>query len=133
MPEEAMAKAIKELDRLNSTPSMAPDGGVIRTYLDWFVSLPWNKATVDQLDIKEATRILAERHYGLEKVKERILEYMAVRKLSDNMRSPILCFVGPPGFGKTSLAPSIPAPLNLKFVRLSPARIHHKAEIPVHL
>jgi len=83
MPEEVKARADKELDRLNSTPSMAPDGGVIRAYLDWLVSLPWNKATVDQLDIKEAARILEEKHYGLEKVKERILEYIAVRKLSE--------------------------------------------------
>src|SRR5438876_11839748 len=103
MPEEVKVRANKELDRLIALPSMAPDGGVIRTYLDWLVSLPWDKATVDQLDIKEAARILEQRHYGLEKVKERILEYMAVRKRSENMRSPILCFVGPPGVGKTSL------------------------------
>src|SRR6266702_3668289 len=132
MPEEVKAKALKELDRLNATPSMAPDSGVIRTYLDWIVSLPWSKATIDQLDIKEAHRILEEKHYGLEKVKERILEYIAVRKLSDNMRSPILCFVGPPGGGKTSLGRSIAQALDLKFVRLSLGGIHDEAEIRGH-
>ncbi|HJT58743.1 MAG TPA: endopeptidase La [Ktedonobacteraceae bacterium] len=132
MPEEVKARALKELERLNSTPSMAPDGGVIRTYLDWLVSIPWTKATVDQLDIPTAARVLAENHYGLEKVKERILEYIAVRKLSDTMRSPILCFVGPPGVGKTSLGRSIAAALNRKFVRLSLGGIHDEAEIRGH-
>src|SRR6202790_223009 len=132
MPEEIKTRALKELDRLNATPSMAPDSGVIRTYLEWLVVLPWIKSSDDRLDLKEAQRILEEKHYGLEKVKERILEYIAVRKLSNNMRSPILCFVGPPGVGKTSLGRSIAEALNRKFVRLSLGGMHDEAEIRGH-
>ena len=101
MPEEIKARAIKEIDRMSRIPSASPEVGVIRTYVDWLIGLPWNVATDDQLDIKEAARILDEDHYGLEKIKERILEYLAVRTLADEIRSPILAFVGPPGVGKT--------------------------------
>jgi ATP-dependent Lon protease len=132
MPEEVRTRANKELERLNAMPSIAPEGGVVRTYLDWLVNLPWSPATVDRLDIPEAATILAENHYGLEKVKERILEYIAVRKLSQTMRSPILCFVGPPGVGKTSLGRSIAEALNRTFVRLSLGGVHDEAEIRGH-
>jgi ATP-dependent Lon protease len=132
MPEEVLAKALKELERFNAMPSIAPDSGVLHSYLDWLVSLPWQKMTEDRLDIKEAERILEENHYGLDKVKERILEYIAVRKLTNSMRSPILCFVGPPGVGKTSLGRSIAEALGRKFVRLSLGGVHDEAEIRGH-
>jgi ATP-dependent Lon protease len=132
MPDEVRTRANKELERLNAIPSMAPEGGVVRSYLDWLVNLPWSQATVDRLDIREAANILEENHYGLEKVKERILEYIAVRTLSRTMRSPILCFVGPPGVGKTSLGRSIAEALNRKFVRLSLGGVHDEAEIRGH-
>ena len=102
MPDEVKARALKEVDRMSRIPSASPEVGVIRTYVDWLVCLPWNVATDDLLDIKEAAKILDEDHYGLEKIKERILEYLAVRTLADEIRSPILAFVGPPGVGKTS-------------------------------
>jgi len=132
MPEEVKARAIKEIDRMSRIPSASPEVGVIRTYVDWLVGLPWNVATVDQLDIREAAQILDEDHYGLEKIKERILEYLAVRTLADTIRSPILAFVGPPGVGKTSLGKSIARAMGRKFVRMSLGGIHDEAEIRGH-
>jgi ATP-dependent Lon protease len=132
MPEEIKTRAIKEIDRMSRIPSASPEVGVIRTYVDWLVGLPWNVATDDQLDIKEAAKILDEDHYGLEKIKERILEYLAVRTLADQIRSPILAFVGPPGVGKTSLGKSIARAMGRKFVRMSLGGIHDEAEIRGH-
>ncbi len=132
MPDEVRARANKELDRLNAMPSASPDASVTRNYIDWLVTVPWNKATLDQIDLKEAARLLEANHFGLEKVKERILEYLAVRKLSASTRSPILCFVGPPGVGKTSLGRSIAEALGRKFVRLSLGGVRDEAEIRGH-
>ncbi|MEI7742129.1 MAG: endopeptidase La [Chloroflexota bacterium] len=132
MPDEVRTRAIKEIDRMSRIPSASPEVGVIRTYVDWLVSLPWNTSTDDRLNIKEAATILDEDHYGLEKVKERILEYLAVRSLADTIRSPILLFVGPPGVGKTSLGKSIAKAMGRKFVRMSLGGIHDEAEIRGH-
>src|SRR5262245_28471071 len=132
MPDEIKARAIKEVDRMSRIPSASPEVGVIRTYVDWLISLPWNVATDDQLDIKKAAEILDEDHYGLEKIKERILEYLAVRTLADTIRSPILAFVGPPGVGKTSLGKSIARAMGRKFVRMSLGGIHDEAELRGH-
>ncbi len=132
MPEEVRTRAIKEIDRMSRIPSASPEVGVIRTYVDWLVSLPWTVSTDDRLDIKEASVILDEDHYGLEKVKERILEYLAVRSLADTIRSPILLFVGPPGVGKTSLGKSIARAMGRKFTRMSLGGIHDEAEIRGH-
>jgi ATP-dependent Lon protease len=132
MPEEVKAKALKEIDRMSRIPSASPEVGVIRTYVDWLISLPWNVSTEDRLDIKEAAKILDEDHYGLEKVKERILEYLAVRTLADTIRSPILALIGPPGVGKTSLGRSIARAMGRKFVRMSLGGIHDEAEIRGH-
>ena len=132
MPEEIKARAIKEVDRMSRIPSASPEVGVIRTYVDWLIGLPWNVTTEDNLDIKEAAKILDEDHYGLEKIKERILEYLAVRSLADKIRSPILAFVGPPGVGKTSLGKSVARAMGRKFVRMSLGGIHDEAEIRGH-
>jgi ATP-dependent Lon protease len=132
MPEEVRTRALKEIDRMSRIPSASPEVGVIRTYVDWLVSLPWTASTIDNLDIKAAAITLDEDHYGLEKIKERILEYLAVRALAEKIRSPILCFVGPPGVGKTSLGRSIARAMDRKFVRMSLGGVHDEAEIRGH-
>jgi ATP-dependent Lon protease len=132
MPEEVKVRALKEVDRMSRIPSASPEVGVIRTYVDWLASLPWNVTTDDRYDIKEAAKILDEDHFGLEKIKERILEYLAVRALADTIRSPILALVGPPGVGKTSLGKSVARAMGRKFVRMSLGGIHDEAEIRGH-
>jgi len=132
MPPDVQKVTEKELDRLSKMSSMSAEYTVARTYLDWLVDLPWSYSTDDNLNIKDARRILNEDHYDLEKVKKRILEYLAVRKLKTDMRGPILCFVGPPGVGKTSLGKSIARALGRKFMRISLGGIRDEAEIRGH-
>ncbi len=133
LPEEAKKVAMKELERLNQMPPMSPEVGIIRTYIDWIVDLPWSNSTPDNLDVKNAAKILERDHYGLKKAKERILEYIAVRSLKPKKeRQPILCFVGPPGVGKTSLGRSIADALGRKFVRVSLGGVRDEAEIRGH-
>jgi len=133
MPDEVTERALKEVDRLEKMPYAAPEGVVVRTYLDWLTSLPWSKETEETIDIEQAARILDEDHYGLSKVKERILEFLAVRKLAGgSMKGPILCFVGPPGVGKTSIGKSIARSLGRKFIRISLGGIRDEAEIRGH-
>src|ERR1700726_1138683 len=132
MPKDAEEQARRELKRLQGMPEGAPEYGLIRTYLEWLVELPWSKLDPERIDIAEARRILDEDHYGLEKVKRRILEYLAVRKLNSDGKSPILCFVGPPGVGKTSLGQSIARATGRKFVRLSLGGVHDESEIRGH-
>ncbi|MHC5146087.1 MAG: endopeptidase La, partial [Planctomycetota bacterium] len=132
MPETVQAEAVRELDRLAKTPMASPDYGVIRTYLDWICELPWAIETEDRLEIDKARRVLNKDHYGLEKIKRRILEFLAVRKLNPDGKSPILCFSGPPGVGKTSLGKSIARAMGRKFIRISLGGIRDEADIRGH-
>ena len=132
MPEEVEAKAKKEAKKLSQMTQFNPEAGYIRNYLDWLVSLPWSRESKNNVDIKAAEKILDEDHYGLKKVKERIIEYLAVHKLAGKMKGPILCFVGPPGVGKTSIGKSIARSLGRKFVRISLGGIRDEAEIRGH-
>jgi ATP-dependent Lon protease len=132
MPKEVEDQARKELRRLERMPEAAAEYGMVRTYLDWLIELPWSLPEEKPIDIAEARRILDEDHYGLEKIKRRIVEYLAVRKLAPEGKAPILCFVGPPGVGKTSLGQSIARAMNRKFVRVSLGGVHDEAEIRGH-
>lgn len=132
LPEEVKKKANKELDRLSRMHSSSAESGVIRTYLDIITEIPWNKKTEEKLDIKHAAEILDRDHFGLEKVKERILEYLAVRKMKNGLHGPIICFAGPPGVGKTSIAKSIAEALNRNYVRMSLGGVRDEAEIRGH-
>ena len=131
-PKETKEKIEKEINKFSRTSPQSPDSSVSRTYLDTIFSLPWNKETRDKLDLKNAKEILDEQHYGLEKVKDRILEYLAIRKLSKSLKGPIVCLVGPPGVGKTSIAKSIAEALGKKFVRISLGGVRDEAEIRGH-
>lgn len=132
MPEDVGQAALKELDRYEKVPSSSAESSVIRNYIDWLIQLPWKEETKDDLNISHAEKILNEDHYALEKVKERVLEYLAVQKLTRSMKGPILCLVGPPGVGKTSLAKSVARALNRKFVRMSLGGVRDEAEIRGH-
>ena len=132
MPKEAEEKTMREIDRLQKTPSMAAETSVLRSYIDWMLDIPWSHRTEDRLDLKRAEEILNEDHYGLEEVKDRILEYLAVCQLARDIKGPILCLTGPPGVGKTSLARSVARALDRNFVRMSLGGVKDEAEIRGH-
>lgn len=132
LPESTKVAVLKELDRYEKLPAASAESGVIRNYIDWIVSIPWKEATVDRIDIVHAEKILNRDHDGLEKVKERVLEYLSVRQLTNSLRGPILCLAGPPGVGKTSLARSIAESLDRKFVRISLGGVRDESEIRGH-
>ena len=132
MNDEARDKANRELERLSRMAPGSPEIGVSRTYIEWLLDLPWGKTTPDNLDLKRARRILAEDHYGLDEVKQRVIEYLAVCRIKNNMKGPVLCFVGPPGVGKTSIAKSIARALGRKFVQMSLGGVRDEAEIRGH-
>lgn len=132
LPDEARETTEKELDRLDRTPNSSPNYGIIHSYIEWILDLPWEEYSEDNLDLENAQKVLDEDHYGLDKVKKRIIEYLAVLKLKSDMKAPILCFYGPPGVGKTSLGKSIARALNREFERFSLGGIHDEAEIRGH-
>ncbi|CAA9300978.1 MAG: ATP-dependent protease La Type I [uncultured Chloroflexi bacterium] len=132
MPEDVLTRAMREVERLPLIPPGSPEVGVVRTYVDWLVGLPWKKESTEQIDLTRAMQALNEDHFGLEKVKDRIVEFLAVRRLSGKLRSPILCFVGPPGVGKTSLGRSIAKATERAFVRVSLGGVRDEAEIRGH-
>ena len=132
LPKDVKEKAIYELNKLKNSGNYSAEGGVIRAYLDWILALPFNKSTKDNIDIKKAREVFETEHYGLEEVKERIIEYLAVKKISNTLKGPILCLVGPPGVGKTSIAKSVANALNRNFVRMSLGGVKDEAEIRGH-
>ena len=132
MPEEALKQATRELERFSQTPSAAAEHAVIRNYLEWMVALPWSRSSEDKLDVKAAREVLDADHYGLEKIKDRIIEYIAVLSLKRDLKGPILCFVGPPGTGKTSLGKSVARALGREFVRISLGGVRDEAEVRGH-
>ncbi|RPI53580.1 MAG: AAA family ATPase, partial [Deltaproteobacteria bacterium] len=132
MPKEADKETLKQIQRLESMHPEASEASMVRTYIDWLIEVPWSKSTKDKLDVRRAQKILDEDHYDLEKVKERIVEYIAVRKLNPYAKGPILCFIGPPGVGKTSLGRSVARTIGKKFIRISLGGVRDEAEIRGH-